>query len=85
MGKPAILTIDRKGAAARRRAACCNHVRHPPKQLDEYPPAIAKEGGANASVRLINGSADNGAAGAPMGGQLRPYADNSKFRIEIVP
>ena len=85
MNKPSLLTLDRPGAAARRKAACCGHKKVPPKQLDEYPPAIAKEGGANASVRLITGAADNGAAGASMGNQLRPYPDGTKFRIEIVP
>jgi hypothetical protein len=60
-------------------------------QLDEYPPAVALEGGlqpdgSRASVRLIDAS-DNEGAGARMGNLLNSnhINDGELFCIEIVP
>jgi vacuolar-type H+-ATPase subunit F/Vma7 len=81
-GKPAILTIDRGGADARRDAATKAVTRVPGKQPDEYPPAMTKEGGSNASVRNIDAS-DNMGAGASMGNQLRQIPDGARIRIQV--
>ncbi|HDV7285154.1 TPA: sporulation protein, partial [Mannheimia haemolytica] len=60
-GKPSILTIDRKGAAQRRKEALQDI---PPKtgyDRDEYPPAMFKEGGEGSSVRYISPKDNRGA------------------------
>jgi filamentous hemagglutinin len=78
-----VITTDRPGAPGGREEAIGGHDKVPGKQLDEYPPAIAKEGGAGASVRPISPS-DNMGAGASLGNQMRPYPDGSKIRIKVV-
>src|ERR1700722_16052186 len=45
-GKPSILTIDGLGADARRGASLAGIDKVPGQQLDEYPLAMFKEGGA---------------------------------------
>lgn len=83
-GKPFVLTLDRKGADQRRYAATKNFPRVAGKEPDEYPPAIALEGGVHADVRNISAS-DNHRAGASMGRQLTKQPDGSKFCIELTP
>lgn len=82
-GKPDLLTIDRAGAPANRKASIGALDKVPGKQLDEYPPAMFKEGGAGASVRPINPS-DNMSAGALIGNACRGLACGSQVRIRIV-
>lgn len=53
-------------------------------ERDEYPPALALEGGKGADIRYETPS-DNGGAGASMGNQLRPQPDGAKFCLELVP
>src|SRR5262249_14628812 len=50
-GQPDTITIDRLGAKANREAALDGLQKVPGRQLDQYPPAMFKEGGAQASVR----------------------------------
>ena len=57
-GQPSILTIDRENAKLNRKEALRGNKKVPNKDLDEYPPAMFKEGGAGASVRPI-GRSDN--------------------------
>ncbi|AHG86465.1 Large exoprotein involved in heme utilizationor adhesion [Bibersteinia trehalosi USDA-ARS-USMARC-190] len=81
-GKPSILTIDRKGAAQRRKDALQDI---PPKtgyDRDEYPPAMFKEGGEGSSVRYISPK-DNRGAGSCIGHQCKQYVDGDKVKIEI--
>ena len=82
-GYPSELTIDREGARANRAAArqTCPLV---PGKLDEYPPAMFKEGGAGASVRPVDPS-DNMGAGASMGNQLRIYPDGTVVIMKVGP
>lgn len=82
-GHPSEVTIDRSGADANRAAAQKGIDKVAGKQLDEYPPAMFKEGGAGASVRPITPS-DNMGAGASIGNQLRGVADGVKVIIEVV-
>jgi hypothetical protein len=82
-GHPDVLTIDRGGARANRKASLKGSPKVPGKQLDEYPPAMFKEGGAGASVRAIDGP-DNGGAGARIGNLLRGYADGTRVRIRVI-
>lgn len=49
---------------------------------DEVPPAVFKEGGANASVRNIPRS-DNRGSGASIGNQLRDVPDGGRIIIQI--
>ena len=83
-GHPRVLTVDRSGAAARRAAASRGIAKVPGKNLDEYTPAMFKEGGAGASVRAID-PFNNSGAGGSMGQQLRSVPDGTKIIIEVVP
>jgi filamentous hemagglutinin len=82
-GHPSELTLDRPGAPGRRADAQAGHDRVPGKQLDEYPPAVFKEGGTGASVRPVS-PGDNMGAGASIGNQLRGVPDGTKVIIEVV-
>jgi RHS repeat-associated protein len=83
-GYPRKLTIDRAGAKANRAAATESYQKVPGKHLDEYPPAMFKEGGSGASVSPVDPS-DNMGAGASMGNQLRNYPDGTEIIIEVGP
>ncbi len=82
-GQPDVLTIDRLAVEANRAAATRGLKRLPGMHLDEYPPAMFKEGGAGASVRPIN-PADNMSMGAYIGNFCRPYPNWTKIRIRVV-
>lgn len=81
-GKPNILTIDRDGTTENRKASLRGIDKVPGKQLDEYPPAMFKEGGEGASVRPISPK-DNQGAGATIGNMLRPYPNGTKVKILV--
>jgi filamentous hemagglutinin len=81
-GYPSTLTIARPGAPGRRAEALAGHERPAGKQLDEYPPAMFKEGGAGASVRPVS-PADNMGAGACIGNQCRGLPDGTCVRIKV--
>lgn len=81
-GQPDVLTIDRSVAPANRSASTNGPTGIPGKDLDEYPPAMFKEGGSRASVRAISMS-DNRGAGASIGNQLRGLPDGTKIRIVV--
>ncbi len=82
-GHPRTLTIDRPGTSANRRAAQAGHERQPGMDLDEYPPAMFREGGAGASVRPIS-PAQNRGMGACIGNQCRGLADGTQVDIIVV-
>lgn len=82
LGKPDVLTIARDGAPGNRKAAIGGTQKVPGKQLDEYPPAMFKEGGSGASVRAIKPS-DNMSAGACIGNACRGLANGDKIRIKV--
>ncbi|NEV63490.1 hypothetical protein G3446_16615 [Thiorhodococcus minor] len=82
-GHPDVLTIARPGAPANRNASIGGLPRVPGKQLDEYPPAMFKEGGAGASVRPIN-PRDNMGAGACIGNACRALPDGARVKIKVV-
>lgn len=83
-GQPRVLTIDRHGARARRRVATAGHPTSSEVDLDEYPPAVFKEGGHGASIRPINIS-DNRAAGATIRHQIQSLPDGTEVILEVVP
>ncbi len=81
-GQPDTLTIDRRGASSRRKASLQGVNTVPGLDRDEYPPAMSKEGGTGASVKLINPS-DNRGLGSSISGKLRKYPNGTKYRIII--
>jgi hypothetical protein len=83
-GQPEILHIDREDAQAHRRASLRGIPKVPGKDLDEYPPAMAREGGAGADIRAIDPHA-NRSAGALMAQQLKQYCRDQAFRYERKP
>ena len=81
-GQPDVVTVDREGAAGRRREATSGTPTESGRDRDEYPPAIAQEGGRGSSVRPI-GSSDNRGAGGSLGSQIRDVPNGG--RIQIIP
>lgn len=79
-GHPSVLTIDRAGATSNRTAAQAGRTRISGQQLDEYPPAMTREGGGGASTRNIS-PRDNMGSGASIGNQCRGLACGSQIRI----
>jgi uncharacterized protein RhaS with RHS repeats len=82
-GHPDVLTVARDGASANRNASTGGLPKVQGKQLDEYPPAMFKEGGAGASVRAIN-SRDNMAAGACIGNACLGLSNDDTVWIKVV-
>jgi hypothetical protein len=82
-GQPEVLTINRVGAEANRQESLKNINKIPGSDLDEYPPAMFKEGGSGASILPISPS-DNRGAGATIGNQLRIYPDGTIVKINII-
>lgn len=87
LGQPSVLTIDRMGAATRRKES----LRYVPRRSgypiagrdrDEYPFAMTREGGFNSSVRYVK-SADNRGAGKSIERQVRDLPDGTRVRIHI--
>jgi RHS repeat-associated protein len=73
-------TVDRQGRNARRRANLKGKDKVSGKDLDEFPPAVTKEGD-NASVRPIDRS-DNRGSGSTMGHQIKDLNDGDKFEYD---
>ena len=80
-GKPDILTIERGSADANRAASTGGLAKVPGKQLDEYPPAMFREGGNGASVRAID-PRDNMSSGAYIGNCCRGLPNGATVKIE---
>ena len=76
------VTIDRAGAAQRRKDALSGVKSKPKLDRDEMPPAVFQEG--SQSVRHIP-SADNRGAGASIGNQLRGIPNAVKVRLIVEP
>ncbi len=81
-GQPEVLTIDRAGSKANRKASLKGIDKVHGKDLDEYPPAMFKEGGKGANVRSINPS-DNRGTGSTFGHKLRQHPDGTKVKFKI--
>ncbi|MBD5466349.1 MAG: hypothetical protein HDR22_11175, partial [Lachnospiraceae bacterium] len=81
-GQPEVLTIDRAGAKNNRKASLKGIDKIPGMDLDEYPPAMSKEGGKGASVRGIARS-DNRGSGSSAGHKLRKYPNGTKYKFKI--
>ena len=83
IGFPDILTLDRSGAAARRKASLASITASRIWDRDEYPCACFKEGGAGAHVMYVAGT-DNRGAGSYMGWQMRGLPDGAKVRVRVI-
>jgi hypothetical protein len=79
-GQPAVLDVDRTGAANNRAAATAGYPTQPGTDRDEYPPAATSQGGAGASVQNIP-SSDNRGAGASFGNQIRDVPNGGQIRV----
>ena len=82
-GQPSVVTVDRPGAADRRRESLQGTKPVPGKDRDEYPPAVFKEGGRGSQVRPINPS-DNRGAGASIGHQIKDVPNGDKVKVTII-
>ena len=83
IGFPDILTLDRGGAAERRKASLAPIKASRIWDRDEYPCACFKEGGAGAHVMYVAGT-DNRGAGSYMGWQMRGLPDGVKVRVRVI-
>lgn len=83
IGFPDILTLDRGGAAARRKASLAPIKASRIWDRDEYPCACFKEGGTGAHVMYV-ASTDNRGAGSYMGWQMRDLPDGAKVRVRVI-
>jgi RHS repeat-associated protein len=81
-GKPSIVTIDRLNASKRRAESLKGIPTQKNKDRDEWPMAMFKEGGKNASVRHIN-PGDNRGAGSSIGSALEGFDDDTRVKIVI--
>lgn len=81
-GYPAVLVLNRPGADERRDALLDGRPTTPGRELDEYPPAVARTAATatRAHVRSVP-EAENAGSGATMGLKLRPYCDGQRFRL----
>lgn len=80
---PLVFHIDRAGADQNRRQATQGIPTRKGFDRDEYPPAVAREGGKGADVRYVRLS-ENRSAGAYMGNRLRDYCSKQRFRLLAV-
>ena len=82
-GKPnGPFTVDRTGKNERRRENLRGKDKVGGHDLDEWPPAVTKEGNG-ASVKPIP-SSDNRGSGSTIGNQLRNISNGDKFEVEWI-
>ncbi|MFF3496767.1 hypothetical protein ACFYWS_36130 [Streptomyces sp. NPDC002795] len=80
--QPDILTIDRSGADDNRADSLRGIPTDSPRDRDEYPPAMYKEGGTGASVQYI-AAKDNQGSGSAMGSAVRGLPDGTRVKISV--
>ncbi|MED3325377.1 NucA/NucB deoxyribonuclease domain-containing protein [Bacillus thuringiensis] len=81
-GKTDICTIDRKGAADRRKQSLANVPTKKGYDRDEFPMALCAEGGTGADIKYIKPS-DNRGAGSFVGNKLEKFQDGTQIRIVV--
>jgi RHS repeat-associated protein len=81
-GQPRTLTVDRAGAAARRREALRGMPTKKGMDRDEYPPAMFKEGGNGASTEHVP-SPDNRGSGSSLGRQCRGVKNGDQVIVVV--
>lgn len=83
-GESKACTIDRPGATQRRQDSLRGVKTAKGKDRDEFPPAMCKEGGTGADVRLVP-SAENRSEGAWMERQLKRWPNGTRILITVGP
>ncbi|MEK4605486.1 NucA/NucB deoxyribonuclease domain-containing protein [Bacillus sp. FSL L8-0099] len=81
-GKTDICTIDRDGAAERRKQSLANVPTKKGYDRDEYPMALCREGGKGADIKYIK-PADNRGAGSYIGNKVDKLPDGAKVKIVV--
>ncbi|PFT76018.1 NucA/NucB deoxyribonuclease domain-containing protein [Bacillus cereus] len=81
-GKTDICTIDRDGAAERRKQSLANVPTKKGYDRDEYPMAMCREGGKGADIKYIK-PADNRGAGSYIGNKVEKLLDGEKVKIVV--
>ncbi|MEK4418960.1 NucA/NucB deoxyribonuclease domain-containing protein [Bacillus paranthracis] len=81
-GKTDICTIDRKGAADRRKQSLANVPTKKGFDRDEFPMAVCLEGGKGAHIKHIDPS-DNRGAGSFVGNKLEKFKDGTRVKIVV--
>jgi hypothetical protein len=79
---PLVLHLDRRHADAHRDASLRGVRTREGQDRDEFPPAVAKEGGRGADIRLVP-SSENRSSGAYVGNKLRRWCDGQGFVIRV--
>jgi hypothetical protein len=80
---PRVFHVDRAGADENRRQSLKGIPTRRGYDRDEYPPALAREGGKGAHVRYVR-SGENRSAGSFMGNELESYCSKQRFRMSAV-
>lgn len=83
MGFPEYVTLDRDGAADRRKASLSGLSSSNYSDRDEWPMACFAEGGHGAHIAMID-SCDNRGAGSAIGWQMRAFPDGSRVRVRVI-
>ena len=82
-GHPDIVTLQRAAAKQNRKASLKGVPTKRGLDRDEWPMAMFKEGGNNASVRYIDPS-DNRGAGSVIGNMLSELPDGTKIKVKVI-
>ncbi|MES5853284.1 DNA-entry nuclease [Bacillus cereus group sp. MG68] len=81
-GHSEVCTIDRGGAADRRKLSLAPYPSKKGYDRDEWPMAMCKEGGKGAHIEYIS-PADNRGAGSWVGNKLDKYPDGTRVKFEV--
>ncbi|MEB9904086.1 MULTISPECIES: DNA-entry nuclease [Bacillus] len=81
-GYSEVCTIDRGGAADRRKLSLAPYPSKKGYDRDEWPMAMCKEGGKGAHIEYIS-PADNRGAGSWVGNKLDKYPDGTRVKFDV--
>ncbi|TKI10895.1 DNA-entry nuclease [Bacillus cereus] len=81
-GHSEVCTIDRGGAADRRKLSLAPYPSKKGYDRDEWPMAMCKEGGKGAHIEYIS-PADNRGSGSWVGNKLDKYPDGTRVKFEV--
>ncbi|PEU76690.1 DNA-entry nuclease [Bacillus cereus] len=81
-GHSEVCTIDRGGAADRRKLSLAPYPSKKRYDRDEWPMAMCKEGGKGAHIEYIS-PADNRGAGSWVGNKLDKYPDGTRVKFDV--
>lgn len=81
-GHSEVCTIERGGAADRRKLSLAPYPSKKGYDRDEWPMAMCKEGGKGAHIEYIS-PADNRGAGSWVGNKLDKYPDGTRVKFDV--